>query len=372
MKLMEFQGQKLFAQCGIKIPVGKLLSSAQAAGDLQAPLVLKAQVMTGGRGKAGGIRLVGNQSEITGQLNELFSMTIKGEKAAYVLAVEGGTEIQRELYLCVTTRGSKGQPIVIASGTGGIEIENIAKADPAKIVVEDIDPETGVTSYLSRRIADKMGCGEINELHQVITGLYELFVRFDAKLVEINPLAVTPNGLIALDAKVVLDDNARYRHAKLFDELEREQGESAERHREDTITFVGLKGDVALISDGAGTGMLSLDMVHAEGGELASFCELGGVTNADVMYTAMKETMDYQGGAKCLLVVLIGGFNRMDHMAEGILRYKAEHDFSIPVVVRMCGTMEETGKEMLSAAEISTIDDLGEAVEQAVRLAKEA
>ena len=372
MKLMEFQGKQLFAQCGVNTPAGTLLSPGQDAAALQVPAVLKAQVMTGGRGKAGGIRLVSEKDQINKHLEELFSMTIKDEKVAYVLAVEEAVEIQQELYLSITTRGSKGEPVIIASGAGGVEIENIAKADPSKIVMEAIDPELGVPAYLSRRVANKIGCDDIKGFHKTLVALYETFVRFDAKLVEINPLAVTPNGLVALDSKVVLDDNAKYRHSQLFEKLEQEQGEAAEQHRADTITFVPLKGDVALISDGAGTGMLSLDMIHAQGGELASFCELGGVTNAEVMYTAMKETLEYQGGAKCLLIVLIGGFNRMDHMAEGILRYREENDFQIPVVVRMCGTMEEVGKELLAAASITTIDDLGQAVEQAVRLAKEA
>lgn len=368
---MEYQGKRLFAQCGIPVSEGVLLSRGQDVSAVQAPVVLKAQVMTGGRGKAGGVRLVKDRAEIARQAEEIFSLTIKGEKVQAVLAVEPA-EIQRELYLSITTRGCKGEPVIIASGAGGVEIENIAKADPAKIVIEPIDPETGITGYLARRLAGKIEYGDIAGLQKVLAGLYETFVRFDAQLVEINPLAVTADGLFALDSKVVLDEKARYRHAELFDEFEREQGDAAEKHREDTITFVGLSGNVALISDGAGTGMLSLDMVHDAGGDLASFCELGGVTNADVMYTAMKETMAYPGGAKCLLVVLIGGFNRMDHMAEGILRYRSEFGLDIPVVVRMCGTMEETGKQMLADGGVGTVDDLGQAVETAVRLAKEA
>lgn len=372
MKLMEFQGKQIFARYGIRIPSAKLLRRGDSIDGLPVPVVLKAQVLAGGRGKAGGIKMVTEKDKLAGVLDSLFSMTIKGEPVGAVLAVEEEISIKRELYLSITRKGSKGEPVIIVSGDGGMEIENIAKTDPDKIVMMPVDTQVGVTAYQARYIARRIGCEDFKGLYKVIAALYDAFVGEDAQLVEINPLAVTEHGFMALDAKVVLDNNARYRHEELFARLEAEQGEAAERRRDDTITFVGMHGDVALISDGAGTGMLTLDMVHAQGGELASFCELGGVTNADVMYTAMKESLEWQGGAKCLLVVLIGGFNRMDHMAEGIIRYRQEHSFHLPVVVRMCGTMEDVGKEMLSQAGLVSIDDLGQAVEQAVRSAKEA
>lgn len=370
MKLLEFQGKRLFAGYGIPVPASRLLKPGDSADGLGVPVALKAQVMTGGRGKAGGIRVIRELSELPAQLEELFALRIKGEKVAYLLAEECA-DIRRELYLSITFRGSKGEPVIIASGAGGVEIENIAKADPDKIVILPVDPTVGITKYQARYIAAKTQLDGFEELFGILQKLWSLFTEQDAQLVEINPLAVTPNGLLALDSKVLLDSKARFRHAQLFDELEREQGEVAEPQRDDTITFVPLEGKVALISDGAGTGMLTLDMVCDAGSSIASFCELGGVTNADVMYTAMKESLEHQGGARCLLIVLIGGFNRMDHMAEGIRRRLEEGSVSLPIVVRMCGTMEDEGKRILADIGVATVDDLAQAVATAARLAKE-
>ncbi|MDL2319030.1 acetate--CoA ligase family protein [Eubacteriales bacterium OttesenSCG-928-A19] len=371
MKLMEFQGKEIFRACGLRVPEGRLLREGDETSDLRVPVLLKAQVMTGGRGKAGGIRMVEDPAMLRPELDRLFSMTIKEEAVAAVLAVEEAVEIRRELYLSITFQGGKGDPVLIASGAGGVEIENIAKADPAKIVKLPLDPMVGVTAYQARYLAKRIDYPDVQGLLDVMRGLYRAFTEYDASLVEINPLAVTDTGLVALDSKVVLDDKAAFRHRALFERLTAEQGDVAEKHREDTITFVGMEGNVALISDGAGTGMLSLDLVHDAGARVNSFCELGGVTNADVMYTAIQETLAYPG-AKSLLVVLIGGFNRMDHMAEGIRRYLAEHVVELPIVVRMCGTKEDEGKRMLADAGIATVDDLNAAVAEAVRLGKGA
>ncbi len=371
MKLMEFQGKALFKACGLQVPEGRLLRKGDNALGLRAPVLLKAQVMTGGRGKAGGIRMVKRQEEIPGELERLWEMTIRGEPVSAVLAVEEEIRIARELYLSITFRGGNGEMVLLASGTGGVEIENIAHADPSQVIALPIDPFVGIIGYQARYLAKRMNCADYNGLLKVLQGLYKAFVEYDASLVEINPLAVTDRGLMALDAKVVLDDKAARRHPELFDRLRAEQGTVAEIHRDDTITFVGMEGNVGLISDGAGTGMLSLDLLTDAGAKVNSFCELGGVTNADVMYTAMCETLAYPG-AKSLLIVLIGGFNRMDHMAEGIRRYITEGKPMVPMTVRMCGSLEEEGKRMLSEIGIIPLDDLYEAVAEAARLAKEA
>ncbi len=371
MKLMEFQGKAIFQACGLQVPAGRLLHKGDDTGGLKAPVLLKAQVMTGGRGKAGGIRMVKCQEDIPEALARLWAMTIRGEPVAAVLAVEEDIQIARELYLSITFRGGSGEPVLLTSGAGGVEIENIAHADPSQVIALPIHPFVGITGYQARYLAKRMDYADINGLFTVLQGLYRAFVEYDASLVEINPLAVTNRGLMALDAKVVLDDKAAHRHQALFEQLRADQGDVAEVHRGDTITFVGMEGNVGLISDGAGTGMLSLDLLTDAGARVNSFCELGGVTNADVMYTAMCETLAYQG-AKSLLVVLIGGFNRMDHMAEGIRRYIQEGKPVIPMAIRMCGSLEKEGKRILAEIGITAFDDLYEAVAQAVRLAKEA
>lgn len=369
MKLLEFQGKALFEACGLRAPAGQLIQRGQDAGALSVPVLLKSQVLTGGRGKAGGIRMVTEKDRLAPEIEALFDLSIKGERAASLLAVSEDVDIQRELYLAITFQGADNRPVIIASGEGGMEIEDIAKADPNKLARVPIDPYVGVTAYQARRIAKVAGLDNVAEFTDVLRRLYDCFVRYDCTLVEINPLAVTAKGLYALDAKVVLDTKARFRHQALFDRLEKEQGDCAETLRADTITFVGLDGDVGLIADGAGTGMLTLDLVNERGGSVGSFCELGGVTNADVMYTAIEETMTYKK-PKALLMVFIGGFNRMDHMAEGIRRYQQAHGIDIPVVIRMCGTKEAEGKDILKSAGLQTMDSLDDAVTRAISLAK--
>ncbi len=371
MKLMEFQGKEIFAAAGLPVPAGRLLRRGDDLSGIKLPVLFKAQVMTGGRGKAGGIRLVKERERIAEEAALLWNMTIRDEPVEAILAVEENIRIERELYLAITFQGGSGEPVILASGAGGMEIENIAKADPGQVFTLPVDPVVGVMLYQARYLAKRFDYPDVNGLYGVLQALYRVFVEYDASLVEINPLAVTESGLVALDAKVVLDNKAEGRHRDLFARLRAEQGCVAEERRNDTITFVGMAGEVGLISDGAGTGMLTLDLVHDAGARVNSFCELGGVTNADVMYTAMRETLAYPG-AKSLLVVLIGGFNRMDHMAEGIRRYLAEGRPALPMVVRMCGSLEEEGKRMLAEIGVATVDDLDEAVAEAVRLAKEA
>jgi succinyl-CoA synthetase beta subunit len=191
-------------------------------------------------------------------------------------------------------------------------------------------------------------------------------------LVEVNPLVSTPDGFVALDGKMVIDDKAAFRQGELLADLTAEQGRlpgaEIEAERSDTITYVPLDGTVGLISDGAGTGMLTLDLIRDEGGAAADFCEMGGLTSPQVMYDAMSAVLS-DDKVKSLLVVLIGGFNRMDEMAEGIIRYRDERGLNVPIVVRMCGTMEEKGIEMMKEASLATCDDLLTAVKTAVKAA---
>jgi succinyl-CoA synthetase beta subunit len=370
MKLMEYQGATLFRACGLHVPDATILRPGDDYSLVPCPVILKAQVLSGGRGKAGGVRLVTTRETIGPTLDSLFALQIKGEPVTAVMAVEPCNNIQREIYLSITFTGSSGEPMLLASASGGMEVENSARSESGRMLMLSLHPHVGITPFHARYLARKLHLEDYTELLGVLQSLYRAFVEYDATLVEINPLALTPDGLIALDAKVVLDDNAKKRHGDLFERLTAEQGTVAEKQREDTITFVGMQGYVGLISDGAGTGMLTLDLLNEAGTPVNSFCELGGVTNPDVMYTALRETLTYPG-AKSLLIVLIGGFNRMDHMAQGIRRYMEERALDIPMVVRMCGSKEEEGKKILREIGVSTVDDLGQAVLEAVRLAKE-
>ncbi|NLG87536.1 MAG: succinate--CoA ligase subunit beta [Firmicutes bacterium] len=371
MKLFEFQAKRIFAQYGLPVPESDLLLSSQDLPELPFPLILKAQVLTGGRGKAGGIKICSDKKELGSLLTELFNMRIKGEPVRAVLAEEKA-KINQEFYLSITLQGSKARPLIIASPAGGMDIEQVAAKTPEKIIKIPIDPLIGPQDYQIRYLAKRMGYQNKTELKNFVANLYQAFCELDATLLEINPLASTDKGLVALDGKVTLDDKANFRQEALFKELLAEQqdlpgADPASAHMsEDTITYVPLTGTVGLISDGAGTGMLTLDLIKDAGGEAANFCEMGGLTSPEIMYKAM-ETVLSDPNVKSLLVVLIGGFNRMDEMAEGIVKYKKVHGLNIPVIVRMCGTMEEEGKELMAQAGIPTYDDLLEAVGAAVK-----
>ena len=370
MKLYEFEGKRIFKEHGIPVPKGTLLVSPEEQGSINTPIVLKAQVLVGGRGKAGGIKVCDNASELSETLKNIFSMRIKGEHVGAILAEEK-SEILRELYVSITFKGSSATPVLVFCASGGVEIERVAAENPEKIITMEIDPFIGPTSYQARYIARDMGYKDTNEVKRLIDNLYSVFKDCDATLVEINPLVVTPLGLVALDSKILLDDKSKFRQKDLFKLLAKEHSTISgelNNEREDTITFVPLSGSVGLISDGAGTGMLTLDLIKDAGGEAANFCEMGGITNPKVMYDAMSEVLN-SPNVKSLLIVLIGGFNRMDEMAEGIIKYKAEHGLRVPVSIRMCGTLETVGMEMMDKAGIPTHKNLMDAVNNAVLFA---
>jgi len=375
VKLFEYQGKRLFGRYGIPTPESTLIVRGHDFGHFEPPRVLKAQVLAGGRGKADGIRVWTGETAFEETARELLGMTIKGQEVRALL-VEEEVDILNEYYLCMTYDGGRATPLLIASGAGGVDIELVAAETPDRIVKVPFDSRLGLADYQVRRIAAAIGCDDARTLGNVIHALYELFHTTDASLVEINPLAETPGGLVALDAKVVLDDRALFRQHRLRQELAEEQelvlgtGREAESEVPGTITYVGLSGSIGMISDGAGTGMLTLDLIQDAGGQAANFCEMGGLTSPQVMYDAMRLVLQ-NPQVKSLLVVLIGGFNRMDEMAEGILQYRQRHGLEVPLVIRMCGTMEEVGKELMRQAGIPTYDDLDETVKTAVRLAKE-
>lgn len=375
MKLYEFQGKRIFKENNIPVPKGTLIVSPNQPIEVDPPAVLKTQVLVGGRGKAGGIKIWDSSSKLSELLQDMFSQKLKGEPVRAILAEEK-VDIVHEFYLSITFKGNSATHVLVASSAGGVEIEKIAQENPGKIITLPIDPFLGPTAYQVRYVAKTLGLKDHRELQKLINSLYAVYSSYDATLVEINPLALTPTGLVALDAKILLDDKSRPRQEKLFSLLVNEQQSLARGDREpeeakpDTITYVPMSGSVGLISDGAGTGMLTLDLIKDVGEEAANFCELGSITNPEVMYNAMAAVLK-NPEVKSLLIVLIGGFNRMDDMAEGILGYREDNNLKIPLVVRMCGTMEEVGKEMMDQAGIPTYDDLLGAVREVVALAKE-
>ncbi|MFP4200429.1 MAG: ATP-grasp domain-containing protein [Clostridia bacterium] len=373
MKLYEFQGKRLFSEYGIPVPESGLMKSPGDDLPLPTPAVLKSQVLVGGRGKAGGIKVVQNDAEAGRALGELFDMRIGGEPVAAVL-MEERASFSSEYYIAFTNDGGRALPLMIASASGGVDIEQVAKEDPEAILTKVVDPFFGPMDYQARRTARELGISDTRALSDLMRKMYKMFTELDATLVEINPLAQTPDGLLALDSKVLLDEKAAFRHGALFGSLMEEQnalsGSNLTLEKEDTTTFVDLDGDIGMISDGAGTGMLTLDLMRDAGGDAATFCEMGGFTNPQVIYDAISVVMARRPKVRALLIVLIGGFNRMDEMAEGIVKYHEDHGIDVPLVVRMVGTLEEVGKETMAQAGLDTFDDLPEAVDEVVRLAK--
>ena len=370
MKLYEFQGKSLFREAGIPVPKGAVVTASDRSG-LFAPSAVKAQVLSGGRGKAGGVLLASTMDEAKKAAGSILSMALKGEPVKAVL-VEEKMNIRAEYYLAVTFDGEAGTPLFMASASGGMDIESVAEHAPEKILKLPVDPLWGLTDYKIREMADFLGYENKKEFASFARKLWNLFREKEAVLVEINPLVVTDSGLVALDSKIEIDDDAKPRLKDLFEKNLSEQaritGKEADADH-GTITYVPLDGNVGLISDGAGTGMLTLDLIRDFGGSAADFCEMGGLTSPEVMYSAMDQVFSDKKDIKSLLVVLIGGFNRMDEMAEGITAYLRDHSVSIPLVVRLCGTMEEEGKTIMKEAGLPVYDDLRTAVADAVRFA---
>lgn len=376
MRLYEFQAKRLFAEHGIPVPRSVLVTSPADVPALTLPTVLKAQVLVGGRGKAGGIRIVDDQDQLASHVGELLGADIRGHSVHAILAVPK-TDILREIYLAVLLDKHTNQILIMATAFGGVDIEQVARQSPAKIVRKVLSPFLYLPQFAIRRVAKALAIKDVAELGSVLQGMYDLLWAYDATLVEINPLAETSNGFMALDAKVVLDDKAAYRHAELFASLSEEQGRLDHRKKtraeqlaeEFGLTYVLLDGDVGLIADGAGTGMLSVDLIQDAGGRAANFCEVGGLANPDVMSQAIQVVLA-NPKVRSLLITLIGGLTRMDEMADGIVQYLEQDRVPVPLVVRMCGTQEEVGKATLRALGIRTFDDLPAAVQSAVDVAR--
>jgi succinyl-CoA synthetase beta subunit len=375
MRLLEFQAKRIFAEHGIPVPSSRLLRSPLDVAGLPLPAVLKAQVPVGGRGKAGGIQIAEEEKEVKAIIEELLSSDIRGHSVQAALAEEK-TEVVREIYLAVLFDKRANLPMVMAGAAGGIDIEEVARQSPEQIVSKHIDPFIGLQSYTVRHVAKAVGIDDLTGFGAILERMCAILKTYDATLVEINPLAETPNGLVALDAKMVLDDKAAYRHPELFAGLreERKELDKTERTRaeqlatERDITYVLLDGDVGLIADGAGTGMLTLDLIQDAGGHAANFCEMGGLADAEIMRQSIEVVLA-NPRVKALLITLIGGLTRMDEMADGIIQYLKQNEASVPMVIRMCGTREEVGKATLQEVGIDTFDDLTEAVRGVVALA---
>lgn len=374
MRLLEFQAKRMLAEQDIPIPSSVLVRDVSELQKISYPAVLKAQVPVGGRGKAGAIRNVSSIAEAEATASTLLSMEVKGYSANAVLAEEICC-IEKEYYLACLNDKELNRSMIIASAAGGIDIEMIARKSPDKLVKRHVDPLVGLQEYDIRTLAKALAVADVNGFATIIKGIWRIFRHQDATLVEINPLAQTPSGLIALDAKIVLDDKAAFRHAALYDRFNEEQkaiekkilNASEVLARDRGITYVPLDGNIGIIADGAGTGMLTLDMVYDMGQFPSNFCEMGGMAAKEAAKQAMEVVLANER-VKVLLISLIGGMTRMDQIAKGIAAYVRERGMPVPIVARMCGTKAEVGIPIIEEIGVQVFEDLEEAVKTAVRI----
>jgi succinyl-CoA synthetase beta subunit len=373
MKLLEFQAKKMFSESGIPIPEGKLIEKSSDLDGIGFPTVLKAQIPVGGRGKAGVVRVAADKNEAEKITAELLVATVKGY-AVNTLLAEDAMNISKEIYICCLNEKEDNRPMFIASKAGGVDIEQLAKASPEKIIRKKIDPVVGLMAFDIRDLAAQLDIPCDPAFVSVVNGLWHILRHQDATLVEINPLAITDKGLVALDGKIILDDNAGFRgNGRLAEARSSQEGRIlknqsapemlAEKY---DISYVLLDGDIGIIADGAGTGMLTLDLVKDLGGRPANFCEMGGKAAAEAAEQAMEIVLS-NPNVKSLLVSLIGGLTRMDQVAEGIDAYLKKNDCRVPVSVRMCGTKAKEGVRILSAHGIAAKADLFETAKLAVQ-----
>ena len=379
MDLYEYQGKELFRQVGIPVSDGRLATSPEeartAAEELGGQVVVKAQVLTGGRGKAGGIKLAADAGEAEERAREILGLDIRGHVVRR-LWIEQASEIAREYYLSLTfDRGAK-KPLYMFTTQGGIDIEQVAEESPDALVRLHVDPLEGFHPWQARRLVYAGGVTDPSEQKQIaaiVEKLHEAFTRFDAMLCEVNPLIVTPAGEVkALDSKFTVDDNALYRHADVAEMRDLDASDPLEAlAREKHVTYVKLDGEVGVLGNGAGLSMSTVDVVTFAGGRPANFCDLGGGGDAQGVVDALEViTRDPQ--VRAIFFNIFGGITRCDEVARGILQALGEMSLELPIVVRLDGTNAEEGRRILADAappNLHVSPTMLEAAKRAVELA---
>lgn len=375
MRLFEYQAKQIFSENGIPVPASRLIQQKQEIPQDFYPSVFKAQILSGGRGKLGGIKFVDNFQQAEEIFSELMAFNVQGEVTQSILAEEK-IDFEREYYLSFVIDKQNNVPIFLLSHSGGVEIEATAKSAHKNLLKLEIDYPFGLQPFDIQRAAKFIGTSFENDLQSIMLKIYQIFNHYDATLIEINPLAETQKGLIALDAKIILDGKAYFYHPELYEKLATQidqnfQGRTRSEQwaQELEISYVPLQGNIGIISDGAGTGMLTLDLVIDAGGQAANFCELGGLGDAERMYQGLR-IISANPDVKVILISLIGGITRMDHMAEGVARFIKNETCDIPIFIRLCGTQEEIGNQILDELGIYHDHDLQAIVEEAVLAAR--
>ncbi|VVB93139.1 ATP-grasp domain protein [uncultured archaeon] len=363
MKLYEYDAKEIFKRKGIPVPEGILISDPGDAGNIArkfGKVVIKAQVMTGGRGKAGGIAKASNPQEAYQSAQRILGMSIKGLHVNKLL-VEEYKKPDKEMYLGITIDRAAKCPLIMVSPEGGIDIEEIAKTSPQKIMKMHINPLTGIHDYQVRTLAKSLNKDKSVIIADIIKKLYRVFIGYDCTLAEINPLADTQDGIFALDAKMVIDDNALFRQ----DFREEETGSLEETARKNGMSYVELDGDIGCIVNGAGLAMATLDMIKQYGGEPANFMDVRAGANEEQMKNALT-IVSSNKKVKAIIINIFGGLTKCDEVARGIIDVIPE--LNVPLVIRLAGTNEEEGRTMLEKYHVTLVSSSEEAASEVVRL----
>jgi len=376
MKLHEYQSKHIFAKYGIPIPEGRVAATASEARaiaeELGGRVVIKSQVLVGGRGKAGGIKLAKNPREAEELATLILGMEIKGLPVRKVL-VDRAANIVKEIYLGITNDRAARKPVMMCSAAGGVEIEEVARQTPEKIIKMHIDPLLGLRDYQARDIAAAIDLPRDHwrVFAQIANGLWLAYCDCDATLAEINPLVITgDNHLIALDGKMLIDDNALFRHTDLAEmrDLDAEASSEVEA-RKYGLSFIKLDGSIGCMVNGAGLAMTTMDIIKLFGGEPANFLDIGGGAGAEKVSAAMRIILA-DANVKAVLFNIFGGITRCDEVARGVLTAMEEVKPKVPMVVRLVGTNAEEGRKLLANAKMITAETLADAAKKAVAAAK--
>jgi succinyl-CoA synthetase beta subunit len=378
MDLLEYQGKQLFARHGLRVsqglPVTTVEDAVTAAAEVGYPVVVKAQVLIGGRGKAGGVKLAADETEVREHAGNILGMDIKGHTVR-TLWIEHASDIASEYYASVLLDRSAKKPLVMFSVEGGVDIEEVAEQTPEKLIRRHVDPLAGLSRAEAVEIASDGGVDAdvIEGVADALVALYEVWLQEDATLTEINPLIVTPEREVkALDSKVSLDDNALYRHPDNQSLSDSENEDPIERRaKEEGVQYVKLDGDIGILGNGAGLVMSTLDVVAQAGGSPANFLDAGGGSNAEKIEQAV-DLLLANHAVKAVLFNIFGGITRCDEVAQGLIAAFEQIKPSVPFVVRLDGTNDVEGRRLLQEAELPNVyaaKTMNEAAEKVVALA---
>ncbi|MCB0209285.1 MAG: ADP-forming succinate--CoA ligase subunit beta [Anaerolineae bacterium] len=378
MKLHEYQSKRIFAKYGVPIPNGEVATTPAEAKEIAQKLggsvVVKSQVLVGGRGKAGGVKVAKDANEAEAIAGQILGMDIKGLTVEKVL-IDETADIKDEIYLGIVIDRAQQKPVIIASAEGGVEIEVVAKENPDAIKRVAVDPVFGLLGFQATNLAYDLGLKRdmVGQFTKILKGLYQAFMDADASLAEINPLVVTGEGkLLAVDGKILLDDNALYRHPELAEMRDIQEESPSEREaRMSGLNFIKLDGEIGCMVNGAGLAMATMDIVQHYGGSPANFLDIGGGANAEKVAKALRIILQ-DPNVKSILFNIFGGITRCDEVAKGILEALKQVPTDVPMVARLVGTNEEEGQRILAEANFPSAISLSDAAQQAVALAKGA